>query len=155
MSAPKLLRILQAVAARVQAISQADGHYSDVGADVRLDRYEPNVEDLPASLVFLGERVREDHRPGAAKAQQSLVIAAYVKADSRGSEEIAIQLLADIQRAVELEDTTLGGLLQGTQYGLAWAGDEILQPNQGEHIVGAQVTYAIPHIRKSGDPEIA
>lgn len=155
MSAPKLLRILQGVADRVRVIGQADGYYSDIGRDVRLDRYEPAADDLPAALVFLGERVREGHRPDAAKAQQSLVIAAYVKADGRASEEVAVQLLADIQRAVELEDSTLGGLLQGTQYGLAWAGDEILQPDQGEHVVGAQVTYAIPHIRKSGDPEIA
>lgn len=155
MSSPKLLRILQTVAARLQSITQLSGYYSDVGYNVRLDRHEPHDSDLPCVLVFLGERVREDHRADAAKCQQTLTVAAYVQADDRASEEVAVQLLADIQRAVELEDATLGGLLQGTQYGLSWAGDEILQPSQGENVVGAQATYAMPHIRKTGDPEIA
>lgn len=154
MSRPKLLRILQSVADRLPVVSQAAGYYTDIGQDVRLDRQPPADAELPCVLVFLGERVREGNTDARAKAQQSLTVAGFVPIDGRGSEVQAAELLADIQRAVETEDSTLGGLLLASQYGLTWAGDEVLTPDVGENVVGAQVVYAIPHIRKSGDPEI-
>jgi hypothetical protein len=60
---------------------------------------------------------------------------------------------SDIQRAVELEDNSLGGLLR-RQYGLAYADSSIFMPEIGADAVAARVTYTAPHIRVSGDPEI-
>lgn len=160
MASPKLLRILQAVASRVEQIQVSGGYYTDIGLDVRLDRREPNEHELPVSLVFVGERTKQDQRGnnargGTATCSQNITVIGYTALDSAQSEEAGIQLLADIQRAVEGEDSTLSSLLLESYYGLNFQSDAIFQPDTGENVVGARVTYGLPHIRKSGDPEIA
>ena len=65
-------------------------------------------------------------------------------------------VLADVQRAMELpDDTSLGGELLSVRYGLTWESEEIYMPEMGANVVGVRVIYAMPHIRKLGDPEIA
>lgn len=156
MSSPKLQRILTAVGTRAAAVLTAGGYYTNCGANVRYTRREPNREDAPCFHVWLGERTAEEVKNKRARTAQTITVAGYVPTEyGDHHEQIAIQILADIQRAVELEDETLGGLLQGSVYGLAWQSDEIYLPDEGETVVAAAVTYAIPHIRKSGDPEIA
>lgn len=156
MSAPKLQRILTAVGTRAASILTAGGYYSNCGATVRYTRREPNKEDLPCTHIWLSERTAEETQNKRSRATQTITVACFVPVVyGDDDEQIGIELLADIQRAIELEDSTLGGLLQGSVYGLAWQADEIYQPDEGETVVGAAVTYAIPHIRKSGDPEIA
>lgn len=155
MSSPKLERILRAVAGRLEVIAQADGYYSDIGARVFLDRRPPRDQDLPCVLAYLGERTVDETGNRRARAAQTVTVAAFVRDDGCGTESVAIGLLADIQRAVEIEDFGLGGLLLSSQYGLTWQSDQILTPEPGENVVGAEVVYSIPHVRKSGDPEIA
>lgn len=150
MSSPKLLRILQAVASRGYAIRQADGYYTDLGSDVRLDKREPDINDLPVLLVYLGTRTAEDTQNKRAKCATTITVEGFC-APAGDAETIGIEMLADIQRAIELEDETLGGL---TPQGLEFQSDEIYMPESGENVVGAMVTYTAPHIRKSGDPEI-
>ena len=153
MSQPKLARIINTVAARLADIDQASGYYTDIGTNVRRDRREPGSDELPACLVYLGERLVETTNGARARCEMTITVMAYD--DCLGDAEArGIELLADIQRAVELPDVTLDGLIRD-QHGLAFVSDEIFMPEIGTTAVGARVTYSAPHIRNLGDPEIS
>lgn len=154
MSAPKLKRILDAVAARAATMLVAAGYYANLGEDVRLDRRWPPASEVPVTLVYLSERSAEETRAGRARCAQEITVAGFRALDG-DPEAIGIEILADIQRALELSDCTLGGLLQASANGLAFISDEIYLPEAGENAVGARVTYSVPHVRTMGDPEIA
>lgn len=154
MSSPKPLRILEAITARLAVISQAAGYYSDIGCRVRADRRDPLEAELPCCSVILGERLAGDTHPKRARVEMPISVVAFAALEGRDSEVAGSELLADLCRAVELEDSTLGGLLQESQYGLTFVSEEIFQPEAGTNVVGARITYACPHIRRSGDPEI-
>ena len=154
MSAPKLKRILDAVAARAQAMLVSGGYYSDLGVDIRLDRRWPPASEVPVTLIYLSERAAAETRAGRARCVQDIPVAGFRPLDA-DPEAIGIEILADIQRAIELADCTLGGLLQASAEGLAFVSDEIYLPEAGENAVGARVTYSVPHVRTMGDPEIA
>ena len=153
MSRPKLTRILQTVASRLQVISQDDGYYTDIGRSIRLDMREPQADDLPCCLVTMGERTLESNSGCTDRIDMEITVVGYMplidQAYIQGDE-----ILSDIQRAVELEDSTLGGLLR-RQFGLAFLSSEIYMPEIGANAVGARVTYSAPHVRVTGDPEIA
>lgn len=156
MSSPKLQRIIDTIAARAATILVADGFYSDIGLNVLRDRREPHGDDMPCLVVFMNNRVASDVQNKRQKCAQTVTVAGYrVLADGEETETIGIEILSDIQTAVEAGDEKLGNLLQGTQYGMTYESDQIFMPDMGGSAVCGQVTYAIPHIRKSGDPEIA
>ena len=81
-------------------------------------------------------------------------VMAYGVLTGRGAQADGIELLADIQRAVEIADRTLDSLLRDSVYGIQAQSFDIIMPESGVNAVGASITYAIPHVRKSGDPEI-
>lgn len=155
MSSPKLLRIVDAVAARLEAISQGAGYYTDIGCKVRKSRREPSIEDTPCVNVVLGTRTVTEARNERQSCEQQIIIVGYLRLMGVETEVLGIEMLADIQKAVELEDETVGGLLLGAAGGLQFAGDFVVPPEPGEQALAVQVNYSIPHMRRSGDPEIA
>jgi len=151
---PKLLRIVDAVADRISVIT-ADGSYTtSIGCNIRRSRIAPSLNDCPCALVYLDARTSsKTNGYGKSVATCTLVVEGYVPA-SNDQERAGIEVLSDIQRAVESDDDlSLSGLLAHSNGGLAWAGDEILYPESGEPVAGARVEYLIPHIRLFGDPE--
>ena len=154
MPAPKLTRIIDAVAARLADIQVANGYYTDMGLRVILDFRAPQSEELPAVSVFLGERAAESNLGCDARVEMLINVIGYVAKDGGQAYLLGDEILADIQRAMETEDETLGGLLR-FQYGMAYAADEIFMPEVGADAVGARVSYTAPHVRKYGDPEIS
>ena len=156
MPAPKLQRILDTLGERLAAILITGGYYTDIGARVPRDRRPPEAPELPACLLYLGERAAEETQQERTKCTQSVTVEAFVDLGEADAETIGIQLLADVQRAMELpDDTSLGGELLSVRYGLTWESEEIYMPEMGANVVGVRVIYAMPHIRKLGDPEIA
>ena len=154
MSAPKRLRILYAVRDRLQVINQAAGYYTDVGRDVRLDRRDPDLEHAPLCHLYFeaGEVQRTQNERQSI--DQPVTIVAVAPLKSHEPEELGEMLLADIQRAVELNDRSLGGLLSLATEGLQPVAFEISMPESGSNVVAAAISYAAPYIRPSGDPEI-
>jgi hypothetical protein len=163
---PKLFRILDRIGTMLQVVRSANGYRTDIGQYVALDSRAPHVDDLPLVACFLGtrERVaakgapdeRVSPRGGSALCQQQLIVVGYDRVQAHAaSEQIGIDIISDIQRALEQYDDTLGRLLIRNQGGLAWLSDEIFLPDIGENVVAGRVVYAIPHHRKSGDPEYA
>lgn len=155
MSAPKLTRILEVIASRLEVVDQAAGYYSDIGTDVRLDRRPPDVSTLPCVLVYL-EPAEVDRVTGnREQVALSITVEAFAHLKPGGHfEGQGVELLSDIQKAVELADDTLGGLVSGANQGIRPASFETALPEQGVNAVSARITYAVPYIRKSGDPEI-
>lgn len=95
---------------------------------------------------------RETDPVGNAICDAVIVVEGYVKREA-DAETQGIQILGDIQRAVEPGDKTLGGLLDPS--GMKFIGDEVLYPENSDSVVGGRVEYSIPHLRKPGDPENA
>ena len=154
MPAPKLQRVIDELASRAAAILTAGGYYSDMGATVLLDRQSPHQAQLPCVQIYLGERTQSETRNRRAMADVAVTVVGYRALGEGTSEQVGIEILSDIQRAIETDDDRMGGLLNGAAYGLHWQSDEIFLPGSGESVVAAQVIYAAPHVRLSGDPEI-
>lgn len=153
---PKVLRILEAVQARLQAIRQVDGYFSDIGGDVRLDYLQPDRVEAPLAMLFPGVREVAEDRQTTSAVSQAFTIEAFVQLSAGlGAVETGIWLWSDIHRAVEQQDNTLGGLVFKSSGGLQCESEEILYPEAGSNVVGVSMTYAIPHRRRDGDPEIA
>ncbi len=148
----KLQRIIDAVADRLAVINTGAGYYTDIGNSVFRNQRDPQENELPCCLVFFGERAAETQQCENIRTAMTITVIGYTERLS-DSEDQGTQILADIQRAVELADDTLGGLLRG-QFGLAFVSDEIFMPEVGANAAGARVTYSAPHVRIYGDPEI-
>ena len=151
MSDPKLLTIIKAIETRLLAIDGSGLFHTDIGATVVRGKRNFQSDELPACCCYLLPRTF-DEAPGHAdrlKVDSTIVIEAH-GATGAHPEDTAISMLADIQRAIELEDDTLGGLVVGK---LQYQGDAISYPEDlGKH-VSVQVLYSVPHVRFYGDPD--
>ncbi len=149
---PKLQQIVDAIATRLESVAMEFGYYTNMGLKVHRDQRPPQADSLPCCMVYLETRSAESQQCDAIRCTLLINVIGYAERIDP-SEDLGIQMLADIQRAVELEDDTLGGLLRG-QFGLAFVSDEIFMPDVGVNAVGARVVYSAPHVRFYGDPEI-
>jgi|GEM_PF-6312965 len=150
MSDPKLLTIIKAIETRLLAIDASGLFNTDIGSTVVRGKRNFQSDELPACCCYLLPRTFED----APAHGDRLKMDATVVVESHGAtgdhpEDTAILMMADIQRAIELEDETLGGLVIGK---LQYQGDAISYPDDGGKHVSVQVQYAIPHMRHYGDP---
>lgn len=153
MSSPKFSRIVQTLVDRLQVIEQGAGYYTDIGARILLNMRPPQVDELPCCMLFAGERTVESVAGCQTRVDMDITVIGYDSHNDADALTIGDRLQSDIQRAVELEDASLGGLLR-RQYGLAFQSSELFLPEIGTNAVGARVTYSAPHIRLTGDPEI-
>ena len=150
---PKYSRIIEAVRQRVEQISPSNGFYTDIGRDIRLDMRTPQISDMPVSLVYAGGRTVESTMGCNSRVEMEINVIGYLELTGEPFLTLGDYIQSDIQRAVELADNSLGGLLR-RQYGLTFSDSEIFMPEIGASAVGARVTYSAPHIRITGDPEI-
>ncbi len=150
---PKLQRILDVIAYRLESIAMEFDYFTNMGLKVWRDQRPPQADSLPCCMVYLETRTAESQQCEATRCTMLINVIGYAERIDP-AEDLGIQMLADIQRAVELEDDTLGGLLRG-QFGLAFVSEEIFMPEVGANAVGARVTYSAPNVRLYGDPEIS
>jgi hypothetical protein len=144
MPAPKRLRILTAVADRL----------ADLEGDVFLDRREPQADELPCYLVFAGDRTAEQTQNRRTRCAMAINVMGFRRLDDGDSEVIGAEILADLMAAIELDDDTLGGLVNGVSGALSMVSESVFLPEVGDNVVGAEIVYSAPHIRIDGDPEI-
>ena len=155
MPVPKLMRIVDAVVARLANIAPENGYYSNIGRTILTNAQSVPAECLPCCHVVTGERVATETRNDRAACDMAITITAYHSGLASVNELLGYQLLADMQRAIEAGDMTLGGLVRDRDgAGLAFVSDEIFLPEIGASAIGARVTYSAPHVRRAGDPEI-
>lgn len=153
MSTPKLQRIMAEIGNRLSAITVSGGYYTEAGQQV--SRGQGSLDDarLPGVAFWLEGRTAEESIQASARAVGTVVVEAMAEYHDADAEDVAISLAADIQTAMESTDRTMGGLvLTDAGGGLLWQSDEIIHPEDRDNLVGVRVTYAVPHIRRPGDP---
>ena len=143
--------IVDEIAFRVSAIKVSAGYNTDIGKSIKRRPVVEKIEDAPVSGVYLYERQSALSSNGGKRTKTEPVIVVEGAVSFTGEPLDAIlEMMADIQKAVEIEPQDLDGLLQGD--GLVWAGDEYIYPSETSNAVGVAVTYEIPHLRFYGDP---
>jgi len=148
-SDPKLLSIIKVFHTRLATIDGTGDFYSTIGASVTRGQQHYNPNDLPSCAVFLGPRSKSSKTEARSKLDTSVIIEAHIAFASGNPEDTGIEVLSDIQRAVETSDSSFGGLLVGN---VTFHRDEISYPENAGNIVSVRVEYEIPHIRRYGDP---
>jgi len=146
---PKLLRIVKDIAARVATIKVASGFYTEIGKRVERGNFTFNQEDTPASSVFLQGGDIGGEASGANKTDAVITIrSSHVY--SENPEDFAIQMLADIHKAVEIkQDYTPGpsDIIRKVQE----QGWQINYPEDASSMVSVEVNYSFSYSRKYGE----
>lgn len=147
---PKRRQILEALRDRLLAISTADGFATDAGQLVFLNETPALGPDDPtvaiAMLVgedtvkFQGDRFLID---------LPVDIQALAKADLDQPWVAVESVLGDIKRAMELEDRTLGRLVQQQ---LERGTTRTMEREPGSAYVGVEIRYTAPYREEWGEP---
>jgi hypothetical protein len=143
--------ILEALKGRVEAIQVVDGFATDAGLSVLLGERPMLGPDDPetaiAILVFNSVVKAQGHKLFIGL---PIGLAAIAKADLDAPSVAIEAILGDIKRAVELEDTTLGGLLlRSFERGPERTMD---RAETGTTTVGVMVMYDLSYCETWGKP---
>lgn len=153
MTEPKLQRILAAIETRLVAVKIGGGYYTDAGQQIVRGRHSLDYTCLPGFAIYFDGRSPVEPTKANLRSEASIVIEGIAEFGADHPEDIACRLAADIQKAIESTDRTLDGLLlTDAAGGLNWQSDEFIYPDNSDNLVGVRVTYAVPHIRRPGDP---
>lgn len=158
MADPRRLRIIEALKARAERITVANGFRTNAGQQVLLNELPAfGPDDAEIAIVML---VQEDQISDKQVGKISIVLpvdfVALVKPDVEEPWVIAEQVLADIKEAVELEDRSLGGLLSGglnNPEGLMRGTTEVYPRQTGSEVAGLLVSYGCHYRESWGRPE--
>jgi hypothetical protein len=148
----KRKRILAALVARLEAIHKADGFNTDAGDRV-FRGYVPQLGPDDATPYL--SLIAPDDTPGSqmVKVVQTLSIDIYVvgRVDLRGEDPDADveDGIADVKKAIELEDRELGGLLCDR---LTRGVTRSFERESGTPLIGAIVAYQAKYTDVWGDP---
>jgi hypothetical protein len=150
MAASKRRRLLEAVRARLQAIDGRGQFETDAGARVFVNvtpSYGPDDPDTAISLAIGDESPQ--WQQGKLLMVLPLAVIALARVDLDDPMVRAEQVLADIQRAIELEDRTFDGLVS---FELLVGTTVTAELPEGATTVGVQITYIAQYERSWGNP---
>jgi hypothetical protein len=144
MAQSRLELILEAAKGRLEAISTTGGYSTDAGQAVYLGAVPAlGPHDDTAAIALLPGF--ENLKVVGGFNQFTLVLQiqalVFVPSDERLSDSFltALAMLADIRKAMELEDRTLGGKLGGN--GLEAGLPSLVERETGSQFVGVQMEY--------------
>ncbi len=157
MATSRRQRILEALKARVERITIANGFQTDLGKNVLLGELPTFGPDDPKQVLAILPREDQvgDHLSNI-PIMLPVDIAALVAPEIHHAGTIVEQALSDIKKAVELEDRSLGGLLTGGRNnvaGLVRGTTEPFDRRSGSDVVGVLITYGCKYAEAWGDPE--
>jgi len=151
MPEPKLLRIVKDIAARVESIKAMDGFYTDTGTKVIRGDYVFNEEDTPASAVFLQSGENGGAASDGVKTDPVFTIrSSHAVAVNEHAEDLAIKMMADIHKAVEIKAAYEPGpsdLIKRVKEE-SW---QIVYPDNASSMVSVEVNYSFSYSRKYGE----
>lgn len=157
MADSRRLRILEALKARVSAIKVSDGFNTDAGLRVYLGELPVLTPDDPEAVIAV---IPKEDIVGSALNNIPITwpidIVVLVRPEITEPWVLVENALADIKKAVELEDRTLNGLLIGGRDnpgGLVRGTTETFPRQTGAEVVGVSITYACPYAEAFGYPE--
>lgn len=148
-------RFLDDVVARLQAITVANGFSTDAGLSVHLG-YQPvfGPDDPAAAIVVIpgDDEVGQFQLKGFITLPLSIqsVVAVTTSLDLGTGYRDSERALADIKRAMELDDRNFGGLL--AWHGIERGVTQTLPREPGSLEVGVAIEYRAPMHEKWGAP---
>lgn len=151
MAKPRRQLVLEAMRARLQAIEVANGFNTDAGLLVFLGEVPQLGTSDPDTAIALvpGEEIAAWNQGANLLIRLPLIVSAIAKADLAEPWLAVEAIIGDVKRAIELEDRTLGGLVQRMiERGsvLVW------EREPGATSVAASVTYIAPYVEGWGTP---
>lgn len=142
--------VLEEFKDRLARVTVANGFQSDAGETLFVgETPDLGEDDPPAAIAILVGDEEPVYQGVQLHIRLPYEIQAHVKANLEQPWETVEQIIADIKKAVELEDRKFGGLIprqieRGTVRGL---------PREaGQTTVGAAVTYLAAYTETWGDP---
>jgi hypothetical protein len=146
---PIRLRILQAIATRLQAITEPAGWWTNVGEAVFLGFAPALGEDDPPEAVAIVPAA-DVQKSNLAKKSLTLTVDIHVLVRLRDRCWDRVERArADVMRAMESGDRRLGGLAVSH---VTYEGTTMLPLESGGLDTGLIVTYAVPYTESWGDP---
>lgn len=148
----KVEAIIAAVIARLQGIATGDGYFTDLGASLLVNEFPSFGPDDPRQALVL--LVGDDEQTWQGKGyliRLPLTVLVLVDADLDDGWLVAERAIADVKRAVETDDRTLGGLLTTNGY-LERGNVERIPRDPGSAAIGAAVPYTAPYKEGWGTP---
>lgn len=145
-------QIIAAMVARAQAIRRYSGFNTDAGATLIVgERIKLSAGDPDSALqLIVGDSLRATWMAGKVMYRLPFQFTALASAGREESWRDAERLLQDVKRAIELEDTRLGGLLDHP--GLERSPEAVLEREPGATDVGIEITYFAPLQETWGHP---
>lgn len=142
--------ILREFIERLGAITKANGFQSDAGETVFIGEAPDLGEDDPTTAIAI---VVGDEEPTYQGEQLAIRLPYEIQGLAKANLEepwVTIEeVIADIKKAVELPDRTLGGLVKRQ---IERQAVRALPREPGSTTVGASVTYIAPFVEVWGDP---
>lgn len=153
-SASRRRRILEALKSRLTAI-HGSTFETDAGYRVFLG-YVPMLgpDDPDSAIAILPGDDQIEHRGARFGIVLPVEVFAIAKASLEEPWKVVEGVIADIKRAIELSDRTLGGLLPH-DHALGRGSTRTLEREPGSPFVGAAITYEIAYTEAYGQPEEA
>jgi hypothetical protein len=143
-------QIIEVFRARLLAIAAGAQFETDAGATVFVNETPALGPDDPATAiaVVIGEDIPS--RSGEHTILElPIEIHALANADLDAPWVAVEAVLADIKRAIELPDRSLGGLVKAR---IERGSTRTLEREDGSTTVGAGITYLVPYAEVWGDP---
>lgn len=149
MADPIRLRILQAIAARLQAITEPAGWCTNVGDAIFMGYVPALGESDPAEAVAIlpgGDTPQSSYL----KKSQTLTVEIHVlvRLSARCWDRVEMAR-ADVMKAVESGDRMLDGLARSH---VTYEGTAMRELEPGSLDTGLVVTYAVPYTESWGNP---
>jgi len=138
---------LSVIITRLSAISTGSGYNTDAGSQVYAGvRYFQDDSTFPLITVFSGDEIPEKLTYNRYRAERAVNVECYVQDASTPTVSIE-ELIEDVQKAIELPDTTLGGAVEVIDY----AGISEVEPSEaGSDITAARINYVLTYSRDYG-----
>lgn len=141
---------IDAILERLRAIAVNDGYATDLGASVTVNEFpEFGPNDPRETLVLLvgDDELRSQGHWFLYTMPVSVLV--LVDAESEDGWRTVERGIADVKRAMELDDHTLGGLVSGT---FERGAVEVIPRQPGSSAIGAIVPYLMPMKEGWGAP---
>lgn len=153
MPASKREQILCALETRLGAITRRAGSSTDAGRTIYINETPELSEDDPDAIAVMPQEDEVQFQQAKVLVTLPIEIHALVSIDGGNTRSwMKVEaLIADIKRAVELEDRTLGGVLPHPlqfQRGVT----KTLEREDGSNTIGASVTYLATIVEEWGAP---
>lgn len=146
--------IAQAVSARLQNITVANGYQTDIGLRVLRGRRRLDPNQMPCAVVVERDdtvlEFQGQSREPRAKVRQPFVLEGHVECDPDNPNDAAHLIIADIKKAIFTERLTYGA--EQKIVSVEYTGRSIAPREDGMSLVAAAVEITVEYVEHLANP---